>query len=247
VKQNQKLPRLDVGGPAQAAQLREAAPLLKALRDERTGELTPHGRNVEMETVEAQKAAMRQSDPHAAAEEKRRLQREHDKRRANLLDARIGVLRMQIPAIISAFRPFGEACSEAQALTARAVNDLNVDVVDSMKRGGLDGAEACVVEYETRLPELKNRCTELQNSFMIKLAAEREKLTAEQALETAKKLGPDRALKYLETSGLRLRVFEGQLETAGPIDETAMAILKLYRDAIIEQLSARENWRRVAV
>jgi hypothetical protein len=83
VKQ-QKQPRLDVGGPAQAAQLREALPALEALKanrlvDARTGELTPHGRNVEMQTEEARKASMRKTDPFAAEEERRRQQRDADK------------------------------------------------------------------------------------------------------------------------------------------------------------------------
>jgi hypothetical protein len=249
----QKQPRLDVGGPAQAARLREAAPLLEALKakplvDKRTGELTPEGRNVEMQTAEARKALKLKTDPFAAALEKRRQRREADKARALILDARFNALRMRIPAVVSAFRAFGEISPDAQGLASQTLNSLNVDVEDVMKSSGLDGVEALLVEYETKtLPELKERCTELQNEFMRKLAAEREKITAEQTLESAKRLGPDKALKLLESSGLRLRVNEGELETAGPIDVLGMAILKLYRDALIERLQARENWRRVAV
>jgi hypothetical protein len=155
---------------------------------------------------------------------------------------------LRIPAVVSAFKPYGEISPEAQGLASRTLNALNVDVVDVTKRSGLDGAEAFITECEQRtLPELKDRCTELQNDFMKKLAAEREKLSAEQTRESAKKLSPDKALKLLESNGLRLRVHEGVLETAGLIDDLGMAILKLYKDALIERLRARENWRRVAV
>jgi hypothetical protein len=207
VKQQKPQPRLDTGGPAQAAKLREVAPLLEELKrplvDPKTNELTSHGRNLEMRTSEAQKAQMRAADPFFAEEERKQEQREKDKTRALYLDARLAALRIRTPAVTSVFRAFGEISPEAQALAARTLNSLNTDIIDATTRDGLSGAQRLISEYEQRvLPELKVRCTELQNEFMKKLSVEREKLAAEQALENAKRLGPDKAIKHLETNGL---------------------------------------------
>jgi hypothetical protein len=242
----QKQPRLDVGGPAQTAQLREAAPLLEALKAPLVDEnvlLTPRGRNFEAALTEQRKAAMKVLDP---VEERRRLQRLDDERRAKICDMRLNGLRLQIPAITSVLRAFGEISPEAQALANRVSQDLNIDVVDTMKRGGLPGVEALLTEYETKIvPDLKERCGEIQNRFMQNLAAERSRLLAEKADNDAKKLGPDRALQLLETSGVRLRLFENELQVSGSLNEGAEAILKMYRAAIVERLAERERWRTV--
>jgi hypothetical protein len=51
--------------------------------------------------------------------------------------------------------------------------------------------------------------------------------------------------KLLEGSGTRLRETNGELEVAGPIDDLGAARLRIYKDAFIERLQAREMGRRV--
>ena len=246
-----KQPRLDGGFATSAAQLAEVAPILDALKAtaplvDNKGELTHAGRNFNAALDEKSKAAMRATDPYEAERERRRQWDAEDALQAKALDARLDLLRLNYPAIKNDWRHFGAPTDpEVEARINHAVQYLNTDVVRVLKRDGIKGAAKFIEDHETRLlPETREWCVAHQNAFMARIAAEREKVSAERAINDAKKLGPDRALKLLEASGLRLRVVDGELETAGPIDETGMAILKMYKDAIVERLQAREQWRR---
>jgi hypothetical protein len=162
------------------------------------------------------------------------------------LDLRLDRVRLKIPSAVSVFRSHGEISPEAQALAAQTLNNLELDVYDTHKRSGLDGVDVMLTEYETKtVPELEQRCAKIQNAFMIQIAAERNRQNTERALSNAGALSPDKALRALENSGLRFRVHEGELETAGPIDDFAMACLKIHRGAFVACWSRGSSGREL--
>jgi hypothetical protein len=250
-----KQPKLDTSFAAQGPQRKEVAAVMAALKltsapaaapvpdDAQFGEHAwdQHQRN------EAYKAELKKGDDRAGRDEQKRLEAEERQRRALELDARLNALRREIPAIMNSFRHFGTgACPEVLALINHALNDLNVDVVDAMQERGLDGAEALIVEHETKIvPALRERCGELQTRLMAEIAAERQAADAERVKNEARKLNPDQALQALEGAGLRLRVNAGEIEIAGQrgLDERELAILELHRPAIV---AALESTRRLA-
>ncbi len=246
-----KTPRLDAGFHAQKPQREAVASMLTELkptsgapladRDSRFGE----HQAAEYKRREDYQAGLRAADPREQVAEQKRLERERTMQRAKELDVRLNLLRGNIEAITNAFRPFGVGTApEAMGAIDHALTDLTADVIEAMKADGITGAEKLIADHEAALPELRERVNGIQNRWMTNVAAQRAAANAEVIMDEARRLGPDRALAALESSGVRLRVIEGVLETAGPLGEREMAILKLYRDATIERVAARENWRR---
>jgi hypothetical protein len=254
VKEEKKQPKLDSSASAQKTdpEIVEARSAIESLRKQvltdGRGNLTPAGRNLELQRSEEEKARKQAADPEVQRDLERDRQRQADRERAKDLDAKIDLLQAEAAKIRNSWKPFGvEPCAEVAALLDRWNQHFVVDIEDSMRRHGFDGAAQLISQHEQFvIPDLREKCNAIQNVYMAKLSEDRAVAAAKQAEDEVKRLGPDKALKELESNGLRLRVADdGQLETAGPIDANAAAILRLYKPAIIERLRQRENWTRV--
>jgi hypothetical protein len=254
--EKKKTPRLDVSYTAQAGQREEVGRVMAELKTaepgplvhEKSGTLNHTGQNFENALNEQRKEMLRTTDPYFAAEEERQRLRDATKQRALALDARLHLLRIQIPSTTSPFRAFGEVCPEVQAMVGRTLNALNVDVIDIMHSSGLDGAERLIENHETKIvPALRETCQALQNQFMQRLANERAETEAAKATTAAQRLAPDQALPTLEAAGLRFRLNGAALEIGGGrgLDETERKIVELHKPAIIAALKERDQWKRI--
>jgi hypothetical protein len=244
---------LDVGGPTLAA---ETQALMARLADMQADAapledkgLTPVQRNVELQHTEARKAEMRAINPRERLVEERRQARIARAGRFADGTRERQLLEIEARAFGNVFTSYGQGVApEIIGRINAFVEDLDADIQAAVEQASIEAALGVIMQKRLELPQIRDANQADQNSYLQRIADERDRLEEIEATKSAAGMSPELCMVRMRRAGITLRLdADGNLEAAptNRIDKRIRALLRINAPGLTALLKEQTNFARV--